>query len=41
VLTIVLAAVMVRAVADMVAAYTGQARVIDRAINPGQTRASP
>jgi hypothetical protein len=37
-LTIVLAAVMVKAVADMMAAYTDQARVIDRAINPGQTR---
>jgi len=26
---------MVKAVADMVVAYTGQARVIDRAINAG------
>ena len=38
VLTIVLGAVMVRAVADMVAAYTDQARVIDRAINPERAR---
>jgi hypothetical protein len=29
-LAVVLSAVMVKAVADMVAAYTGQARVIDR-----------
>ncbi|MGZ9099856.1 MAG: hypothetical protein ACXW3O_09150 [Brevundimonas sp.] len=37
-LTIVLGAVMIKAVADMMAAYTGQARAIDRAVNEGQAR---
>jgi DNA-binding CsgD family transcriptional regulator len=34
-LTLVLAAVMIKAVADLVVAYTGQASAIDLAINPG------
>ena len=33
-LTLVLAAVMIKAVADLVVAYTGQAQVIDRATSP-------
>lgn len=33
-LTVVLAAVMIKAVADLVVAYTGQARAIDRATSP-------
>lgn len=33
-LTLVLAAVMIKAVADLVVAYTGQARAIDRATRP-------
>jgi len=32
---VVLAAVMIKAVADLVVAYTGQAEAIDQAINPG------
>ena len=38
-MVIVLSAVMVKAVAEMMAAYTGQARVIDRAVNSGQNPA--
>ena len=37
-LAIVMGAVMVKAVADMVAAYTGQARVIDRNTQPAPVR---
>jgi hypothetical protein len=33
-LTVVVAAVMIKAVADLVVAYTGQAQAIDRATSP-------